>query len=144
MLAAPSQEVEKVDVANKTITFATTGGAELTQKYDVLVGAEGPVSITRKVLVKNDKTMQSQLSYIGPMRYVSARALSAQYDTSSDQFKLLTTPPDTSQSQPAAVSGGLHANGEYAILCLLFGCSQPFLRPHANMITAHCYSEFIR
>ena len=122
MLTAPLQEVEKVDVANKTITFATTGGADLTQNYDVLVGAEGAVSITRKVLVKNDKTMKSQLSYIGPMRYVSARGLSAQDDTSSDQFKLLTNPSDTSQSQPAAASGGLQANGEYA---MPFGWMQP-------------------
>lgn len=98
--------MEQVDAEKRCITLVGPEGPS-TWTYDLLVGAEGPVSLIRKVLVKSDKKMKSQLSYIGPMRYVTARSLSAEDSTSSDAFKRLTSPSDAVQSP----GGGLQANG---------------------------------
>ena len=105
------QGIEQVDTATRAITFLKGGGGEEkeTWTYDLLVGAEGPLSVIRKVLVKSDKRMKSQLSYIGPMRYVSARSLPVENSTASQAFQRLTSPPDSTAAQ--SPSGGLQVTG---------------------------------
>ena len=88
------QGIEQVDAATRSITFVTGEEEKKTWHYDLLVGAEGALSVVRKVLVKSDKKMKSQLSYIGPMRYVSARWLLPNDSTASESFQRLISPPD--------------------------------------------------
>lgn len=138
----PLQGIEKVDVANKTVTFVKPGGEEVSQRYDLLVGAEGPVSVIRKVLVKSEgKKMKSQLSYIGPMRFVSARGLPAEDSLATDAFKRLTSPPDGAQSP--IEGGGLQANGAEPTISHLVSNDSPVsqqLSASVRQFLPRCFS----
>jgi 2-polyprenyl-6-methoxyphenol hydroxylase-like FAD-dependent oxidoreductase len=87
------QDHTSVDVEKRSITFSALG-VPRTYQYDLLVGAEGPRSLIRKVILKNDRSMKSQLSFVGPLRYVTAKRLSmSDIGHADEQWKTLFAPP---------------------------------------------------
>jgi hypothetical protein len=102
------QDVEDVDIAKRRVTLHGPEGPS-TWNYDLMVGAEGAKSVVRKVLVKSDKQMKSEFSFVGPMRYVTAFPLPAEPDDMSSEFARLISPP--SQESGAQDSGTAQSLG---------------------------------
>lgn len=69
-----SEDAVKVDA--KLISFSSPSGP-YSMRYDLLVGAEGVRSNVRRSILKKDPSMKSQLSFVGPIRYVTVGGLAA-------------------------------------------------------------------
>lgn len=61
-------------------------------RYDLLVGADGVRSEVRKVLVKSDRSMKSEYSFVGPLRYVTATRLEVPASWPSPEWQQVMQP----------------------------------------------------
>ena len=87
------QNEEGIDAEQRTIVLTAPDGRLTTHNYDILVGADGARSLVRQAIVKREKRMKSQLSYVGPMRYVTALGLEAQPPWLVPSVASMTSPP---------------------------------------------------
>lgn len=90
-----------MDVNKRVVTFASTRGP-VRRSYDVLVGADGMASQVRLALVKADRAVASQVSWMAPMRYVSAVGLKTD----------VHWPSEASKRMAAAVPADVTAQGD--------------------------------
>jgi 2-polyprenyl-6-methoxyphenol hydroxylase-like FAD-dependent oxidoreductase len=81
-----------VNVAEKTVTLATPHG-HVAASYNLLVGADGTGSTVRRAMLACDKTMSSAVSFVAPMRYVTAAHLDAQPTWPQGTLARMTQPP---------------------------------------------------
>lgn len=93
VLCARLQSEDGVDVEARSVSMASTDGTITRHAYDLLVGADGARSLVRQAIVKRDKSMTSQLSYVGPMRYVTAVGLDARPAWPQSRPGEMATPP---------------------------------------------------
>lgn len=102
------QSEDDVDTAQKTVTLKTETGGTRTERYDLLVGADGASSRVRRAIIKTDNRMASQLSYVAPMRYVGVQGLRADAGPwgSADAARVVEPPLDTLREPPSIETAG--------------------------------------
>ena len=95
-----------MDVGKRAVTFASTRGP-MRRAYDVLVGADGMASQVRLALVRADRSVRSQVSWMAPMRYVSATNLRADVEWPKEASKRMVAAPtgDVTPQSDASTSG---------------------------------------
>ena len=125
------QNQDGVNVTGKTVSLVGPHGL-VTATYDLLVGADGAASQVRLAMVKADRGMSSEVSQVGPMRYVCASHLDARPEWPHAEAANMTAAPlDALQTPPAVSTSG--ASAQY---CYGNGAS------HARPPNARCACVF--
>jgi 2-polyprenyl-6-methoxyphenol hydroxylase-like FAD-dependent oxidoreductase len=100
------QNQDAVNIETKTVTLLGPNGLNAVG-YDLLIGADGALSQVRLAMVKADRTMSSEVSYVGPMRYVTAPHLGAHPEWPQDGLGRLTDAPlDALMTEPQVTTSG--------------------------------------
>lgn len=105
------QNFDAVDVANRRVLLVGPDGP-VSKQYDLLVGADGARSTVRSAIVKRDRHMMSQLSFVARMRYVTATGLEAHPAWPDEKSARITSPPlESLFEEPAVTTKGAHTTG---------------------------------
>jgi 2-polyprenyl-6-methoxyphenol hydroxylase-like FAD-dependent oxidoreductase len=91
-------------VDERTIHFVDAAGKHVAKQYDLMIGADGHQSKVRLALVNRDKKMSSSVSYVGPMRYVSAGHLSPDAPWPSASCAVLAGAPRSDLLRPPQIT----------------------------------------
>lgn len=103
------QSRQSINIKERTATVNGPQGATALS-YDLLVGADGYDSVVRRAFVAAVKYMNSSVSFVGPMRYVTVPGLSpdAQWSDST-AARIASSPLENLMRDPKVSTSGTQA-----------------------------------